>query len=370
MINARAAARAHIGGVERWAREMAERLPRLRPEAYLVARPPRGLAHRAGHGWEQVALPLLARRRGASLIYCPANLGPMAGPGNVVLLHDVAALRHPEWYSRTYAAWQGRMVPLVARRALAVATVSAYSRSQIAETLDIAPERIAVIAGGVDERFRPGAAPDARHALGLERPYALTLSTRYPRKNQAALTEAARRLGERGIDLVAAGGERGYMRAEPPVPGVRALGYVDDDLLPGLFAGARAFVLASRGEGFGLPCLEAMSSGVPVVAADSGALPETCGDAALLVDPGDSAAIADALDLATSDEGVRERLHSAGLGQTGLAFRRAVRAADRHGRLPEADAAPAHAGARPRAGEHHAGVSGGPRDELRGSSGR
>ena len=119
MINARAAARAHIGGVERWARAMAERLPRLRPDAYLAARPPRGLAHRAGHAWEQVALPVLARRRGARLIYCPANLGPVAGPGNVVLLHDVAALRHPEWYSRTYAAWQRRIVPLVARRALA-----------------------------------------------------------------------------------------------------------------------------------------------------------------------------------------------------------------------------------------------------------
>ena len=154
----------------------------------------------------------------------------------------------------------------------------------------------------------------------------LTLSTRYPRKNQAALAEAARRLAQRGLDLVVAGGERGHMRTEPLVPGLRALGHVDDDLLPGLFAGARAFVLSSRDEGFGLPCLEAMASGVPVVAADSGALPETCGGAALLVDPGDAAAIADALDLATTDEAERERLRGAGLARAAaLTWERAAR---------------------------------------------
>jgi glycosyltransferase involved in cell wall biosynthesis len=330
VINARAAVRAHIGGVERWAREMAEGLPRLRPDAYLVARPGRALAHRAGHAWEQAALPLLARRRGAGLLYSPANLAPLAWPRNVVVIHDVAALRHPEWYTRGYVAWQRQIVPAVARRARAVVTVSAFSRAQIAETLGLEPEAIAVIPGGVGERFRPDADPGpARRELGLERPYVLTLATRYPRKNQTALAPAARRLGERGIDLVAAGGERGYMRTEPPVPEVRALGYVADDLLPGLFAGARAFVLASRDEGFGLPCLEAMASGVPVVAADSGALPETCGGAALIADPEDGSAIADALDQATSDDDVRDRLSAAGLARAAQrSWERAARETD------------------------------------------
>jgi glycosyltransferase involved in cell wall biosynthesis len=329
VINARASGRARMGGVERWAREMTARLPGLRPGAYVVARPPRGLAHRAGQAWEQAVLPALARRRRAALVYSPANLAPVAWPRNVVVLHDVAALRHPEWYSPGYVAWQRRIVPRVARRARGVVTVSRFSRAQIAETLDIAPERIAVIAGGVDERFDPDAGPGAPGALGLERPYVLTLSTRYPRKNQASLAPAARRLHERGIDLVAAGGERGYMRAEPPLPGVRALGYVDDELLPGLFAGARAFVLPSRDEGFGLPCLEAMASGVPVVAADSGGLPETCGEAALLVDPGDPDAIADALDRATADAAERARLRAAGLERAAaMSWQRAARETD------------------------------------------
>ena len=99
-INARAAVRAQIGGVERLAREMAIRLPALRPDRYRVIRPPAGLAHRAGHVWEQLALPALAC--GARALYSPANLAPVAFPRNVVVIHDVAALRHPEAYSRAY----------------------------------------------------------------------------------------------------------------------------------------------------------------------------------------------------------------------------------------------------------------------------
>src|SRR4051812_27622492 len=96
-INARAAVRAEIGGVERVAREMVARLP---PERYRVVKPPPFLAHRAGHAWEQFVLPLTR----AELIYCPANLAPLASRRNVVVIHDVAALRHPEWYSRPYVA--------------------------------------------------------------------------------------------------------------------------------------------------------------------------------------------------------------------------------------------------------------------------
>ena len=94
---------------------------------------------------------------------------------------------------------------------------------------------------------------------------------------------------------------------------MRSLGYVDDADLPGLYAGARAFVLPSRYEGFGLTCLEAMACGTPVVAADRAALPETCGDAALLVDPDDGAALTRAVRIAATDPAAREALRAAGL---------------------------------------------------------
>src|SRR5947209_1704406 len=309
-IDARAAIRVQIGGVERLAREMALRLPAMRPDRYRVLSPRRGLAHRAGHLWEQAVLP--AQARGSALLYCPANLAPVTDRRNVVVIHDAAALRLPKAYSRTYVAYQRRMLPLIARRARLVITVSEFARTELVELLGIAPDRVKVIPAGVDERFRPTVDPaPARRAFGLERPYALALGTRSARKNIAGLEAAARALRERGIEPVLAGGERGYLRDSDT--SLRSLGYVSEPHLPALYAGARVLAVPSLHEGFGLPCLEAMASGVPVVAARRGALPETVGDAGLLVDPESAGELADALVAAACDQGLRARLIAAGL---------------------------------------------------------
>jgi glycosyltransferase involved in cell wall biosynthesis len=327
-IDARAATRAEIGGVERVAREMARRLPLLRPERYRVLRPPPRHAHRLGHLWEQAVLPAAAR--GAALLYCPANLAPLASGRNVVVIHDVAALRHPEWYSAFYAAYQRRIVPALARRARQVVTVSEFSRGELAAVLGLDPGAVAVVPNGVDSSvFSPDADPGpVRAAHALDRPYALAVGTRIARKNAAALREAGLRLDELGIELVLAGSGRSYMRAEDEPPG-RPLGYVDDALLPGLYAGAELLLMPSLYEGFGLPCLEAMACGTPVVAADRGALPETCGDGALLVDPGDGHALAGAAVVAVSDATRRAVLVEAGLRRAAeLTWDRAAHATD------------------------------------------
>src|SRR4051795_8451805 len=290
-INGRAAARREIGGVERYTREMVTRLPALGD--YRVVTPP--TAHKLGQLWEQ-ALPLMH----TGLIYSPANTAPVS-ERTIVVIHDVAALRHPEWYSRTYARWHSALLPRVARKARLVITVSEFSKREISDVLGV---QSVVIPGGVDERFQPGETGN----------YVLTVATRIARKNLGALEATRRALRERGIELVAVGSGRGYMQAEDGIPGR----YVPDDELPALYAGARAFVLPSLYEGFGLPVLEAMASGVPVVASNRGALPETCGDAALLVDPSDHSAIAEAVVNAATDESVRRPLIDAGRARAAL----------------------------------------------------
>jgi glycosyltransferase involved in cell wall biosynthesis len=227
----------------------------------------------------------------------------------VVVIHDVAALRHPEWYSKPYVAYQRALLPAIARRARLVITVSEFSRREIREVLGV---DATVIPNGVDERFTPGEKGD----------YALVVGSKIARKNLAALSATAAALSDLGIELVAAGSSRGYMKAETTQ--IRELGYVPDADLPALYAGARLLLMPSLYEGFGLPCLEAMASGTPVVAANTSALPETCGDAALLVEPED---FAEAATAAVTTEATR--LTEAGLARAArFTWERTARATD------------------------------------------
>ena len=281
---------------------------------------------------------LPARARGARLLLNPANLAPLAFPRNAVVIHDAAALRHPGWYSPVYARWQRGILPLVARRARLVITVSEFSRRELAELLRV---DAAVVPGGIDARFAPDADPEpARAALGLE-------PALRPHRGQPHGAQERRRAGD---DRAPAGRRRHRSRRRrrrsPAVPR-RGRGPARSApsatsptrTCPGLYAGARAFVLPSWHEGFGLTCIEAMACGVPVVAARAGALPETCGDAARYADPFDQDEIADQVQAALDDDALRAAgpRHAAQytLGAHG---RRARRAAERRltGRILEA----------------------------------
>jgi hypothetical protein len=133
VIDARAAARPELGGVERWARELSTRLLTVEPGRYAVAAPPAAFSHRLGHLWEQVVLPLQARR--ARWLLCPANLAPLAHPRTAVVIHDAAPLRDPSWYSPTYARAQRVLLPRIAGGAKLVITVSEFARAELRELL-------------------------------------------------------------------------------------------------------------------------------------------------------------------------------------------------------------------------------------------
>jgi len=181
----------------------------------------------------------------------------------------------------------------------------------------------------VDERFSgPTDSAAVRRRLGLDRPYVLAVGTDLPRKNLALLDRVAPTLAAAGLEVVLAGSSRPYMPRG--AYGSRSLGYVLDAELPGLYAGAAALAMPSLYEGFGLPCLEAMAAGTPVVASDRGALPQTCGDSALLVDPDDEEGFARAILRATAPGVERDGLVDAGRRRAaGFTWHHTAEAVDR-----------------------------------------
>jgi glycosyltransferase involved in cell wall biosynthesis len=288
-------------------------------------RPPASLAHMTGQAWEQLTLPLAARR--SELLLSPANMAPLAGRGNVVVIHDLAPFRDPGWFGRAYGAWHRALIPRIARRARLVIAPSEFVRAELVELFGLDPGQVRAIAPGVDPALaKPPAVEPLLRRLGLEQPYVLALGTDSPRKNLGLLDRLAPALADAGLGVAIAGSGRSYLPASAP-GGARRLGYVPDPDLPALYRGAAAFAMPSLYEGFGLPCVEAMAAGTPVVASDRAALPEACGGAALLADPNDPDAFADALLRAAGPD--RDRLAEAGRARAaGLSWARSAESVD------------------------------------------
>ena len=266
---------------------------------------PLPFSHALRTGWSTAGRPAAERFLGSfdvlhfsDWMYPPQRAGVRA-----TTIHDLVPLRHPEWVTPRTQAMHTRKYRATAESCDLVFVNSAYTGRDVTETLGVPAERVHVARPAVKEEYRAdGPAAD------LGAPYVLTVATLEPRKNLQTLVDAHRLLGD-DLLLAVAGGEGWGEQPELDGAGIRRLGFVSDEELARLYRGAAVAVYPSRFEGFGIPVLEAMACGCPVVVSAHPSLDEASGDAALRADPDDPAALAAAI-----QEALQRRFELAGKG--------------------------------------------------------
>lgn len=311
-----------LTGVQRYLLELLSNIPELSCLAPL--KPKHGLR---GHAWEQFLLPVQLKGR---LLWSPCNTGPLAVRRQVVTIHDAVPLDHPEWLNPRFAAWYRFLTPRLARRVVRVIADSEFTKSRIIETMHINRDKVVVIPIGVSKRFVPSdaqAIEDAVAAMKLPtKHYVLSVGSLEPRKNLGRLLKAWGIISAHLPDDVwlVVGGAKGKRLVFGDVPELTALpprvfltGHIPDEYLPALYGGAIAFAYPSLYEGFGLPPLEAMACGTPVLTSQVASMPEVVGEAAVLVNPYNIDSIASGLQRLVDDSLLRETLRAKGLERAG-----------------------------------------------------
>lgn len=262
-------------------------------------------------------LARIARPERLDVLHCPKSAVP-AGldfPA-VATVHDVIFLKYPDFYPFWWRWYWVRSLRKSMERAAAAVCVSETTARDLEALVPAARGKAVAVPSGIDGRFgaiTDEAAASVRRRLGVEGPYFLSVGNLTARKNVPVLLEAFEEVRRRHpLALVIAGapdyGARGIMPLIERQTAVKHLGHVGDEPLAALYRGAVALVYPSQYEGFGLPALEAMSCGCPVIASTGGALPETVGDAGLLVEPGSAPALAAAMTRLLTEPGLREIL--------------------------------------------------------------
>jgi len=322
VVNTRAVG-AGLTGVQRYVNEICKRLPR---EVNTIT-PGRRLGGMAGHLWEQFMLPGLV---GSRLLWSPCNSGPLSVTNQVLTVHDVATLDHPEWFNPRFAAWYRWLTPRLLRKVMRVIVGSEFIKSRLIEIFRLDQDRITVVRHGVGAEFHPRPQDEIESVHRTLRipsaRYVLSLCSLEPRKNLARLLAVwAAVIADLPSDvwLVLAGAKgSGSIFRDAGLgtipPRVHLTGFVPDADLPALYAGALLLAYPSLYEGFGLPPLEAMACGTAVIVGDCPALRELVADAAVLVDPQDSRAIGVALRELIESAESRARFSQLGLMRAGV----------------------------------------------------
>lgn len=303
-INGRFLSR-RISGVERYAHEISKRIHPSR-----MIRPDMQASQLSGNLWEQITLPMQMKQD--EILWSPANAGPWLVRNQILTIHDASVFDHPEWFKPSFAAWTRLSWRILARRVKAIITVSNFSRKRLEIHLGIPQGKIHVIHNGVGLPFESQSQNKIEEIIKkhkLDKPYFLSVGTNEPRKNLPLLLKAWKNLGITSHMLFLAGGQ-GHVFSSTDT-GIST--YVSDEDLPALYAGAMAYITTSLYEGFGLPALEAMACGTPVIAPNTAAFPEVLGDAALLIEPDHMEGISEAMQRIIDEPQIANAMRASGL---------------------------------------------------------
>ena len=271
--------------------------------------------------WQQ---PQTLRRVRADWYLSTFLLPPMVSCRAAVLIHDLSFRAHPDYFPRSIALYMRVLVGLAMRRAEVVVALSEFTRHEIERFYPWALRKTAVVYPGIDRAFGAtdnGGDAAARQGYGVQQPYMLAVGNIHPRKNLAQLLAAYETLRAKRNDipvLVWAGVERwgsDELLTRAKAAGVQLIGRVQAAHLPALYRGAQVLIYPSLYEGFGLPPVEALACGTPVITSNTTSLPEAVGEAAITFDPLSVDQLADAIERAVSDAALRARLRQGGLVQ-------------------------------------------------------
>ena len=287
--------------------------------------------------WMQVILPLQLKRNRIDILFSPSFLTPIFSRcPNVVTFLDMSFIRYPENVDKLFLFHMRTLLPMIKKKANAILTISEFSKEEIVERLKVPEEKVHVVRLACDDRYQ--VIDDKNQILrisekyGLSDPFILNVGTLEPRKNITTLISAFGNLKRRNLidkKLVLCGPRGWYYKSifekieELKLEkDVILLGYVPDEDLPSLYNAAHMFVYPSYYEGFGLPVLEAMSCGCPVITSNTSALPELVGNAGILIDPTQTEELEHAILRLNNEDDLRKNLGQRGLEQAKLFSRR------------------------------------------------
>lgn len=267
-----------------------------------------------GQAWEQLILPAVSRG-GWLLSLC--NVGPLLKRRHLVTIHDASVFAFPKAYSFSFRSWYQFALPILGKTAAKIITDSHFSESELTKHCGLSPEKIAVVPLAADHmsRLHPDYNVFTKHRLG-DMPYILAVSSMSPHKNFMRLMQAFNLFRNENISIVVVGGTNPKIFSNSHFfsgqHNVHFIGYVSDDELRALYERAYCFVYPSLYEGFGLPPLEAMACGCPVIVSDAASLKEVCGTSALYCDPKSHEDIADKIHLLLANADLHEKFHRTG----------------------------------------------------------